>query len=212
MSFPGSFRSNAGQGPSLSSSAFRWAAVALACAGVRCAHMEPPSGGPIDSVPPAVVAVYPAPGARNVPQDAPVVIQFSEWIDRNIARNQAFVSPPLRGKLRVVADGDKLQVRPSEASGEWKAGTAYQVTVLPALQDLHGVKAGKPFVLRFSTGPNIDSATVQGSLLSDGGAAPGGTRGPLMAALYRAGDRAGIEALSARATGFQAAAVPEPWR
>jgi hypothetical protein len=178
----------------------------LAFAAWRCAHIEPPSGGPVDTRAPRVVAVYPAPGARNVPLDAPVVFQFSEWIDRTAARNQAFVSPPARGRLRVVAEANKLQVLPSEAAGGWRANTAYQVTVLPALQDLHGIRAGKPFVLRFSTGPDVDIAFLSGTLLS---AAP---KGNLVAALYRAGDRAGVEAFSTRDEGFKPAPLPEPWR
>ena len=183
--------------------------AALALTLVRCAHIEPPSGGPVDTKPPAVVAVYPAPGARNVPLDAPVVFQFSEWIDRNGARSQAFVSPPTRGRLRVTAEGSKLQVRPSEISGGWRANTAYQVIVLPSLQDLHAVRAGKPFSLRFSTGQAVDVGALAGTALSP---APKGT---LMAALYHAGnpaERAGVEALSTRAVDFKPAALPEPWR
>ena len=183
----------------------RTLALLVAVLVTGCAHMEPPSGGPVDTKAPAVTAVYPAPGSRNVPLDAPVVIQFSEWIDRNAARNQAFVSPPTRGRLRVVAEGNKLQVQPSEAAGGWRPNTSYQVTVLPTLPDLHGVRAGRTFTLRFSTGAGIDSASLSGKAFSS---APG-TR---VAALYRVGDRTGVEPLSARATDFRPAPVPEPWR
>lgn len=178
----------------------------LALAAWRCAHIEPPSGGPVDTQAPRVLAVYPAPGARNVPLDAPVVFQFSEWIDRTAARNQAFVSPPARGRLQVVAEGNKLQVRPSDAAGGWRANTSYQVTVLPGLQDLHGVRAGKPFALRFSTGAAVDVGSLSGTVLS---ADPKGNR---MIALYSAGNRASVEPLSAREENFQPAPLPEPWR
>ncbi|MCD6024686.1 MAG: putative lipoprotein [Fibrobacteria bacterium] len=183
-------------------------ALALAASFVawKCAHIEPPSGGPVDTQAPRVLAVYPAPGARNVPLDAPVVFQFSEWIDRTAARNQAFVSPPVRGRLQVAAEGNKLQVRPSEAAGGWRANTSYQVTVLPSLQDLHGVRAGKPFVLRFSTGAEVDVGSLSGTVLS---ADPKGNR---MVALYRAGNRASVEPLSAREENFQPGSLPEPWR
>lgn len=170
-----------------------------------CAHMEPPSGGPVDTTPPAVAAVYPAPGARNVPTDAPVVFRFTEWIDRNVARTQAFVSPPLRGKLRVEAEGDKLQVLPSEASGGFRPNTAYRVTVLPTLKDLHGVSMGRAFSLRFSTGAVLDSGALSGTVTGSGGA---GTR---MAALYHA-DRSRAEVASLRDAGPRPGALPEPWR
>jgi uncharacterized protein (DUF2141 family) len=184
------------------------ALLALPLLPTGCAHIEPPSGGPIDTKVPVVAAVYPAPCARNVPVDAPVVLQFSEWIDRTVARNQVFVSPPTRGKLRVVADGNKLQVQPSESANGWRPNTAYQVTVLPGLQDLHGVRAGRAFSLRFSTGADIGSASLSGAAISP---APTGTR---MAALYRTGssNRSGVEALSARDKDFTPGTVPEPWR
>jgi uncharacterized protein (DUF2141 family) len=171
-----------------------------------CAHMEPPSGGPVDTTPPAVAAVYPAPGSLNVRADAPVVFQFTEWIDRNAARTQAFVSPPLRGKLRVEVDGDKLQVLPSEAAGGFRPNTAYKVTVLPTLKDLHGVSMGRAFSLRFSTGAALDSGALSGAIVGSGGA---GTR---MAALYHAGDRSRAEVASTRDAGPRPGALPEPWR
>src|SRR5690606_15513647 len=137
------------------------AAVVLGVLGtcVRCAHVEPPSGGPADQTPPAVAAVYPAPDAVNVRPDAPLVFQFSEWIDRNAVRGAVMVSPPFPGRLRVAADGDRLEVRPPAGRG-FRPGTTYDVTVLGALRDLRGNAMGRAFTLRFATGPRLDSARL----------------------------------------------------
>src|SRR5690606_3874404 len=102
-----------------------------------CAHVEPPSGGPPDTTPPAVTAVYPAPDARDVPRDAPVVFRFGEWIDRNAARGAAMISPPYPGRARIEVDGDRLIVRPP-AGRILRPGVTHTVTVLGALKDLRG--------------------------------------------------------------------------
>jgi uncharacterized protein (DUF2141 family) len=180
----------------------------IACAvlfGARCAHMEPPSGGPADTTPPAVVAVYPAPDALGVPPDTRLVFAFSEWLDRNAARNQVLISPPYPGRARLEVDGDRLIVR-TPAGTSLRPNTTHTVTVLGTLKDLRGNLMGRGFSLRFSTGGALDSASVAGRLGLDG------RRGQLLVALYRTGDRSGIEALSPRDTGFRPGVQPEPWR
>lgn len=175
----------------------------LALAG--CAHVEPPSGGPEDKTPPAVAAVYPAPNAVNVPRDANVVFQFDEWIDRNAVRGQVLLSPPLPGRLRAEADGDRLIARPSSGA-TLRAGTTYTVVAMGGLKDLHGNALSQPFPLRFSTGPALDSASISGHVVSPA------RRGSLVVALYRADDRSRAEALSLRDTAFSPTELPEPWR
>jgi hypothetical protein len=176
--------------------------------GTRCAHVEPPSGGPVDATPPAVAAVYPAPGALNVPRDARAVFQFTEWIDRNAARGTVLVSPPYAGRVRLEVDGDRLTVLPP-AGQMLRPGTTHAVTVLGTLKDLRGNVMGRSFSLRFSTGAVLDSAAVSGML------AVGERRGNLVVALYQGGDRTAAPApgaLSPRDTGFRAGILPEPWR
>lgn len=155
-------------------------------------------------MPPLVTAVHPAPGARNVPTDASLVFQFSEWIDRAAARNPALLSPPLPGGLRAEVKGDRLLLRP--ASGGLRPNTAYQATVLGTVHDLRGNALGNAFTLRFSTGETFDSATVAGRILHPEG------KGVLIAALYRMEDRAAAEPLSTRDTSFRPGATPAPWR
>lgn len=175
-------------------------------AGVRCAHVEPPSGGPADTTPPAVAAVYPPPGAVGVPADARVILQFTEWIDRGATRGAAMISPPYAGRARVEVDGDRLIVRPP-AGQTLRPNTTHVVSVLGTLKDLRGNGMGGVFDLRFSTGPTLDSAGFEGRLTLEG------RRGPLLTALYHVNGREGVvEKANPRDTGFTAAAAPEPWR
>jgi hypothetical protein len=170
-----------------------------------CAHVEPPSGGPEDKARPEVAAVYPAPGAVNVPRDARVVFQFNEWLLRTSARGQVLLSPPTPGRLRVEVDGDRVIAQPP-AGAALRARTTYTAVAMGGLQDLHGNALTRPFALRFSTGPALDSAAVGGRVVGGAG------RGSLVVALYRTDDRSRAEARSARDTGFRAGTLPEPWR
>ncbi len=175
-------------------------------AGVRCAHVEAPSGGPVDTIPPRVAAVYPAPDAVSVPADARIILQFTEWIHRGAARGTVAISPPYAGRTQVEVDGDRLIIKPP-AGRTLRPRTTHTVTVLGSLQDLRTNPMGDVFTLRFSTGPFLDSAGFDGSLSREG------RRGPLLVALYHTTDRAvSVDALSPRDTGFTVADAPEPWR
>lgn len=175
-------------------------------AAVRCAHVEPPSGGPVDATPPAVAAVYPAPGATGVPADARVILQFTEWIDRGATRGTAMISPPYAGRTRVEVDGDRLIVKPP-AGRIFRPNATHVVTVLGTLKDLRGNGMGRVFELRFSTGATLDSAGFSGRLGMDG------RRGPLIAALYHVNNRERVvEQANPRDTAFSIAPAPEPWR
>ncbi len=181
------------------------AAPVILLAGVRCAHVEPPSGGPEDTIPPRVAAVYPAPDAVSVPADARIILQFTEWIDRSAARGTAMMSPPYAGRMQVEVEGDRLIIRPP-AGQTLRANTTHTVSVMGSLKDLRGNVLGEVFTLRFTTGTQLDSAGVDGVMTRDG------QRGPLLAALYPAGDRTDVKPLSPRDTGFTIAAAAEPWR
>lgn len=181
------------------------AAPVILLAGVRCAHVEPPSGGPEDTIPPRVAAVYPAPEAVAVPADARIILQFTEWIDRGASRGTAMISPPYAGRVQVEVEGDRLIIRPP-AGQALRANTTHVVSVMGSLKDLRGNALGEVFTLRFTTGPALDSAGVDGVMTRDG------QRGPLLVALYQAGDRTAVKPVSLRDTGFTIAAAAEPWR
>lgn len=190
----------------LSRAARLLAAPVILLAGVRCAHVEAPSGGPADIIPPRVAAVYPAPDAVGVPADARVILQFSEWIHRDAARGTAVISPPYAGRTQVEVDGDRLILRPP-AGQTLRPNTTHTVTVLGTLKDLRDNAMGDVFNLRFSTGPALDSAGFDATLSREG------RRGPLLLALYHAAGRAAsVTALSPRDTAFAIADAPEPWR
>ncbi len=174
-----------------------------------CAHVEAPPGGPEDTQPPYVVAVFPAPGSHDVPREAAVTLKFSEWIDRGTGLGQVLLSPPLPGKLKVGVEGDRLLIRLPDAFGGLRRNTAYRISVLGSLKDLHGNSMGPAFSLAFTTGTGFDSGAVAGRV-----DAPD-RKGTVVVALYRVNDRdtgSVLPRLLNQEPGFRPDSLPAPAR
>ena len=75
-----------------------------------CASVAPPSGGPEDKLPPRVSGTTLAPNAVNQKLNLDLILQFDEWIVQKPPAGAVAISPPISGKLRVEADGDKLRI------------------------------------------------------------------------------------------------------
>ncbi|MBO7501049.1 MAG: Ig-like domain-containing protein [Fibrobacterales bacterium] len=136
-----------------------------------CAKQAPPPGGPEDRIPPLVAGVYPAPNGLNVPMDAKIVIEFTEWMNESVNPTMLSFSPPLRKTPRLEMVGPRLTILPREPLD---SGLTYTVELSAAFADLHGNKLPAPFRLGFSTGDKIDSLELFGSVSAEG-ALPKGT-------------------------------------
>jgi len=129
---------------------------------VTCAHQVPPSGGPDDVTAPEVVSVTPSKQSINVPLKQDLTLVFSEWIVESSAEKSISIFPPIENGFRVRVSGPKLHIIPRSSFAE---STTYHVEISTALQDLHGNPIGTPFHLIFSTGENLDSATIHGCIV-----------------------------------------------
>ncbi len=137
---------------------YRATLLGLAWGFWRCAHMEAPPGGPVDTTLPRVVAVYPAPNAVNLSRDLNAQFEFSEWVNAHLEKNQVLLSPPLAKKIHVKALGNRLELT-SEAQLEPK--TTYSLS-LNNIADLNGLRLKDNYQIIFSTGPEIDSGEITG--------------------------------------------------
>ncbi len=127
---------------------------------VGCAHIEPPPGGPKDETSPAIVAVYPAPNATRQPRDLKAIIEFSKWVkDDFSAQDKITISPALPKKLQFEVQGNRVEV---SCGSRLDSGVTYVLSVSPNVSGLNGQKLPRRFDIKFSTGPDLDSATLQG--------------------------------------------------
>jgi len=123
------------------------ALVALAA----CASASPPPGGPEDKIPPKLVKVSPDTNSVNV-RDKVVQFYFDETINDRGAGPQEldnfFLVSPSDGAARLSWHRSRIDISPRHG---FRPNTAYMITMLPGLADLHNnlMKTGATVV--FST-------------------------------------------------------------
>jgi len=127
-----------------------------------CASVAPPPGGPEDKLPPRVSGTTLAPNAINQNVKLDLTLQFDEWIIQKPPNGAVAISPPISGKLRVEASGDKLRIYSTEPLD---SNTTYTLTVTNAIKDLQNNPLEKPFQILFSTGNFLDSLKANFSVL-----------------------------------------------
>ena len=149
--------------------------LAAAAAGLACANVGEPPGGPPDTAPPQVVAVRPESGAVVANWKGDAVIQFDEVIDEMAGGGgggggggaiagigKQIVLSPVAGEVNVSWHRSSIHVKPAEG---WKPGRVYRLQLLPGIADLRRniLKTGRTVI--FSTGPALPSTTLAGTVL-----------------------------------------------
>jgi len=188
-------------------------------AGVACANVEPPPGGPPDAQAPALIRVAPDSGAIVPALRDPAVLQFDEVIDEMgggggggggggfggraaDGLGALILLSPVTGDLVVSWRRTAIAVKPREG---WRAGRVYRLEVLPGIRDLRGNRSAEGRLIVFSTGPAIPTAVLAGTALDWTG------QRVLARGLVRAaprGDTTGYLAPVDSAGGFRLAAIP----
>ncbi|HYJ81080.1 MAG TPA: Ig-like domain-containing protein [Longimicrobiaceae bacterium] len=136
------------------------AALVLAVA-AACAQVVPPPGGPEDRDGPKLVATRPDTMAQLRSYQGEVVFVFDEGLSE-IGIDTLVLVSPAGGSPDADKDGDEIRVALRRG---WQPGRIYQVTVLPGVQDRFGNRTAAPIHLVFSTGPEIPSTRLTGSVI-----------------------------------------------
>lgn len=145
-------------------SAFALALLAIAA----CARMGPPSGGPEDKVPPALLGTVPDSLGSYPDWDRDVEFVFDEVVSEGNSPNfglgtgdleRLILLSPSRGVPRVAWKRNRITIRPREG---WKPGRVYRVELLPGLSDLRQNRLDTTAVLTFSTGGPPPTDTLSG--------------------------------------------------
>lgn len=128
-----------------------------------CAQESFPPGGPERHVPPKLLLASPESGAVNVKADQ-VVLKFDEVVSEKPAGtaqqlDQIVLVSPSDGKPDVGWHRSSISIK---GHRKWRPNTAYVVTLLPALADLHGNVLKSPITVVFSTGATIPDTRVTG--------------------------------------------------
>ena len=135
-----------------------------------CANTtQAPSGGKRDTIPPLIIDIKPLPGAVGVPlSGASFVFTFNEYVTLKTPAN-IFLSPPqprppksrLRGKNLVISFEEPLQ-----------PNTTYTLSFTDAIVDANEGNMFPGYTYVFSTGSQIDSMMLTGTVLDCNTLAP----------------------------------------
>ncbi len=129
-----------------------------------CATVQPPPGGPLDTAPPAIVAVTPDSGATVPGLKDPVIFRFDEVVNERpgMTLDQMVVLSPRPRQTVVSWRRTSIEVKPS---GGWQPNVAYRVSLLPGMMDLRNNKQPAGRTIVFSTGGPIPATTLTGRVV-----------------------------------------------
>lgn len=137
----------------------RWACMAAAVLlSAACARIEPPTGGPVDSIAPILLTTRPDSGAIVPGWTGPAIFVYDDGLSEQ-GVEEAVTLSPRRGPVAVDKEGDEIRVRPRRG---WAPGLIYQVEVAPGLRDRFNNVIREPARLVFSTGPPIPDTRAAG--------------------------------------------------
>lgn len=133
----------------------------LALGLAACAVPVPPSGGPADTTPPALVSSTPASGSVRFSGDR-IRIEFDEYVDERSTSSSIQVTPTPIRPPEIRYGGKSVEVRFREPLRD---STTYIITLDSGFRDAHGAALKAPIQIAFSTGDVIDSGRLSGRVL-----------------------------------------------
>ncbi len=128
---------------------------------MACASIGNPDGGRYDETPPRVVASYPADRSTGVNKNK-IQILFDEFIKLEKASEKVVISPPQIEPANVRADGKRIKV---DFYDSLQANTTYTVDFSDAIEDNNEGNPMGHYTYSFSTGAEIDTMEVAGTVL-----------------------------------------------
>ena len=126
-----------------------------------CASIGRPDGGAYDETPPRFIGSNPVAGALNNTRTK-VSLQFDEFIKLEKATEKVVVSPPQIQQPEIKASGKRIQVNLLDSL---KPNTTYTIDFSDAIVDNNEGNPLGNFAFTFSTGTQIDTMEVSGTVL-----------------------------------------------
>jgi len=128
----------------------------------QCASIQSPSGGKKDLTPPLVIKTFPEQGATNA-NPSTIELEFDEFFVLKNLLNELLISPPLNQKPIVFQKGKALFIELKEALNQ---NSTYTINLGKGIADLHEGNVLENYTLVFSTGSELDSLLLSGTIYS----------------------------------------------
>ncbi len=128
-----------------------------------CAQRGTPGGGPIDTIPPAVVNAKPENFSTHFKAEK-IRINFDEYIKLNDPNTQILISPPMEKKPIISPQGPAQKYVEIELKDSLKPNTTYTINFGQSIEDNNEGNPLPFYKYVFSTGDYIDSLSVSGKI------------------------------------------------
>src|SRR5687768_9401021 len=129
--------------------------------GYSCANIIPPTGGPIDSLPPVLIEANPKDSTLNFKSNR-IVLTFDEYVDLKEVQNNLLFTPLFETVPVVEVKLKQVTVRIRDTL---EPNTTYTFDFGNAITDVNENNPYKYYTYTFSTGPYIDSLRLNGRVL-----------------------------------------------
>lgn len=134
--------------------------VALLWVLYACANIVSPAGGPKDTTPPAEISSEPKQESTSY-QGKTITIRFNEYIQAPTLQQELLISPPMITKPVIKVQGKSLKIQWDDTLRE---NTTYTFQFGSAIKDITEGNAANNLRFFFSTGPDIDSLSIEGKV------------------------------------------------
>lgn len=121
-----------------------------------------PDGGPYDEEPPRLVGMQPEIGETDVAKLKKVVLVFSENVKLENPSEKIIISPPQEEMPEIKVSGRRVSV---ELMDSLKPDMTYTIDFSDAIKDATEGNPLGQFTYYFSTGENVDTMEVAGSVV-----------------------------------------------
>ena len=125
-----------------------------------CAKIGSPTGGPRDRIPPEVTETVPEAGSLNFSGDK-IEITLNEYVALDNINDNLLVSPPMEIKPKIWIKGKTIV---GEFEEDLRDSTTYSFNFQDAIKDLNEGNILEDYQFVFSTGPVLDSLSVNGNV------------------------------------------------
>ena len=125
-----------------------------------CANQSSPTGGPKDEDPPQLVSSDPSQGEINFTGDK-VILEFDEFIKTDNPKEQILITPRIEQDYTFKYKKNRVIITFDEPL---KDSTTYSINFREGVKDITEGNAPENLVLAFSTGPYLDSMSIEGNV------------------------------------------------
>ncbi|MFA6944650.1 MAG: Ig-like domain-containing protein [Pedobacter sp.] len=127
-----------------------------------CASMQSPTGGPKDSLPPGIVSEFPKNYTKNFTAKR-IEIEFNEFVKLSNEFTEISISPAMDLPPAYKVKKENLII---EFKQELEKNTTYTINFGKAIADVNESNILKNYSYVFSTGNEIDSLSISGSVIN----------------------------------------------